>query len=239
MRIGVKSQSVEIKFKPITGTKNFSVRFPNQTLAAFRNLNPDIKADIVESLLPFYKVQRRELDEAKYAPLVTLVEAHEQFSPPSEFSREKWGKYEAATHSRQVKRKVLRLLRFASFRCLAGEVAPMLRLAVSQAIEDNDVRFFKQLGRVLEKQPVMLDPLIEPTPAEQLLIEHWICQNEEAVHLCCFTDQAIDDFLKAVGVGQSLASVRKTRQRLGLKRLPKGFPFTKRVDREKDKIILG
>ncbi len=234
---------VEIQFRPKSGVKNFQIQFPHKTLTAFRKLDPDIKADIVESLLPFYKVQRREIDEVRFAPLFGFFEARKEYAPPDDLSSgnllEKWGKYEETTHNREVKTKVLRLLRYARFQQLSGEVAPILRLAVSQAIDDNDHRFFKQLGRLLEKQPVIFDPLKEPTPAEQLLIEHWICQKEKAVHLCCFTDAAIDDLLRAVGEQPTFDSVRKTRQRLGLQRLPEKFPFIRRVKREGDTVILG
>jgi len=218
------------------------IQFPIRTLTAFRKLDPEIKRKLVESVYRCHKDQNFESDKAESAPLIEYVEARKPFLPPQDFASrnlfDSWLKMEEASHDHESKAKALRLLRYDHFRQLSGEIAPVLRLAVRHAIEDDDSAFFKKLGRLLEKRAIVFDRPKEPTPVENLLLEHWICQKEKAVHLCCFTDQAIDDFLRAVEVGQTFDSVRKTRYRLRLQRLSSTFPFIKRVKRAGDTIIL-
>ncbi len=116
---------------------------------------------------------------------------------------------------------------------------------IGEAAKCNDVRFFIQLGRALQKRrkPLEVD-WSRCDPLACFLVANWC----EAAHfwsglplLCFFTDQALADFC-SVAFGRKAGSptaeaVRQWRKRLGLRR-PQS-PKIRKVTVEKDEILFA
>ena len=97
---------------------------------------------------------------------------------------------------------------------------------IHQAVAENDIRFFKRLGRKLEKKCKRAGTdLNRCDDLACFLVDFWISSpatDPDFPPLCLFTDQAIADWCDFVLTPESdgghFDSVRKWRQRLGLKR---------------------
>lgn len=116
---------------------------------------------------------------------------------------------------------------------------------IGEAAKRNDVRFFIQLGRALQKRrkPLEVD-WSRCDPLACFLVANW-CEathfNQGKPLLCFFTDQALADFC-SVAFGRNAGiptaeTVRQWRKRLGLKR-PKSSKI-KKVTVEKDEILFA
>ena len=110
----------------------------------------------------------------------------------------------------------------------------------------NDVRFFIRLGQVLrsKKRPEEVNWNERTTFWQRFLVCNW-CEAVDFRHgmpvFCQFTDEALADFC-AMAVGQhsgnpSLETVRKTRQRLGLKQV--GSPRVRSVKLKGNELLFG
>ena len=120
-----------------------------------------------------------------------------------------------------------------------------VRRIIEEAAKRNDIKFFIQLGRVLQKRRKA--PEVDWTrcdPVACFLLVNWC----EATHfrsdlplLCLFTDQALADFC-SIALGRkdgnpSSETIRKWRRHLGLKR-PKGMRIRK-VTRTRNEILFA
>jgi len=225
---GSCNKSSTFKFQPQGSSAVFDVEIPRGIILAFCEVGVGEKADVVESLGACWKRLNEEWRAAKLKPVVIGVRATAEFNPPvpepgpdfiSEMLRQ-----EQCSNDPKVKEEVLQLVRFCQYRQLnAPWIMPLMSRAALQAIRDNDHEFFKRLGRQLEKTAITFTPPKEGTPLEKLLLEHWITQDEAGPQFCCFTDQALADFLHLVApsANPTFDSVRKTRQRLQLRQTHK------------------
>ena len=233
---------IEVQFKPKGCAKNFLVQIPAHVVSTFQNLDPGDEADIVESLAECYRRLNEEWSNAELKPIMWWGDAQWKFFPPldrfTEGFPENFIKQSEAANNPAIKKEVLRLVRYSGFGGLnPPQIAPLLRLAVLQAIREDDEAFFKALGRVLDKPRVFSVKPKDRTGIEKLLLEHWISQTKTDVQLCCFTDQAVDDFFRAIGISFTLDAVRKARQRLGLRAMRR--KLIKSVERRGNIILLG
>jgi hypothetical protein len=95
---------------------------------------------------------------------------------------------------------------------------------IHQAAEENDVRFFKGLGRKLSKKGKRLGTdLNRCDDLACFLVDFWICSPDKLPDfppLCFFTDEALADWcdfaLTPESDGGHFDAVRKCRQRLKL-----------------------
>lgn len=97
---------------------------------------------------------------------------------------------------------------------------------IHQAAVENDIRFFKSLGGKLSKKGKRAGTDLNRCDIMAcFLVDFWICKPDTHPNfppLCFFTDEALADWcayaLNTNSDNRNLASVRKWRQRLGLKR---------------------
>ena len=101
---------------------------------------------------------------------------------------------------RRVKERVLSHLRFQRYRDWNNSpIHAHFARAVSFAAMDGDALFFKRLGRLLEKRPILTERPANPSVLSSLLLEHWISQR--GLCLCWFSDKALTALLaKTEGV---------------------------------------
>lgn len=153
-------------------------------------------------------------------------------------------------HSRSA---LFDLLQFNSFRNLnTNPVAGLLRAAVIQAIHQNDHGFFIELGNHLGKPSRTIPATFKPLEMEILL--GWIAQGRSRwsagsswklppgfrFGFCCFTDDALNDFLQYVTCSApswenpSFEGVRNIRQKFKKLHLTRPRRIAvKRVHRDK------
>jgi hypothetical protein len=106
------------------------------------------------------------------------------------------------------------------FRVLnSNGVSRVLLNGVVQAINDNDIGFFKRLGRCLTAAPKLPNTDFTVNPLKRLMFWHWVADCSE-LQFCVFTDQALADFLNMIApsAGATFDGVRSTRKRLKLLR---------------------
>jgi len=115
----------------------------------------------------------------------------------------------------------------------------LLLNAVQQAIFDNDLAFFKRLGRRLSESP---KPVMIPLRGDKLrglMLYHWMDIEDTGVAFCYFTDQAVAEFLKIVARESSptLDAVRTARKR-ELKLLQTKTKLVHKVTNQGQTIVL-
>jgi hypothetical protein len=114
-----------------------------------------------------------------------------------------------------------------------AELVPLLTARCGAACRANDAKFFIRLGRVLSERGA-----VEPGKLADILVAGW-CGDPSRPGLCFFTDEALAEFCR-VALGNerlTLDVVRKTRQRLGLKKAGKAR-ITK-VEKVNGEIIVS
>lgn len=130
-------------------------------------------------------------------------------------------------------------LKFAEGRNLADS---WLQSRIKIASEYNDQRFFKRLGRALSEPTTKKAGIVFPNKLSQLLVTGWMpvrTKTGRAPGLCWFTDEALTEVCRTILGNKSLTldTVRKTRQRLGLKHA--GKPWITRVKVVNGKIVFS
>jgi len=236
---------IKVPFTPKDSPKHFLIQIPANILFDIQNLGDDEWCDIAKSVTESWKRAHEELEIAKDVPIRQFLEAQRKFSPSisdqyDDFITELLKAGECWS-DRKIKDAVLRLIKSSYYRTLnSPEVMPLIKSAVQMAVDDNDQDFFKRLGRELEKRALPYKLSKDRTPLECLLMEHWIGDPREiGLQFCCFTDQALADFLHCVAPasGPTLDAVRKTRQRLDLKQTKRKLVNT--AGQKGDCICLG
>ena len=215
---------IKVQFTPKDSPKRFLIQIPANILFDIQNLDPGEYSDICQSVTESWERAHEEWEAAADVPIRQFLEAQRKFDAsipdqPDDFITEVLKAGERSSN-REVKDAVLRLIKSSYYRTLnRPDISPLIQNAVLIAVEDNDHEFFKRFGRELEKVANPYKPPKERTPLECLLMEHWITPGEIGLHFCCFTDQALSDFLHCVAPesGPTFDAVRKTRQRLDLK----------------------
>jgi hypothetical protein len=238
-------------FRPTDERKTFEVKIPCKVFSAFKALSSGthdkIRGSWKKTLLglatkhedkekiPLYegmlKILRdnfseEELTEQKEKP-ITLAQA---LSPI-------WAR---SLYNPNAKEQALWLMQFEEFRTLVNSktVSRVLTKAVTQAVGDKDIGFFKRLGRRLSQRPKPLIKNFNLNPLKRLMLSHWVAGHSE-LQFCYFTDQALADFLTMVApnAGATFASVRQTRKRLHLQRT--NLPLVKKVAQKNGAILLS
>ena len=232
------------QFTPIDSKKTFSFQIPANIHREIQNLDPDEMDDIYKSVIKTWDRAHEEWQAAGDVPFRQFLEAQRKFnlSIPvqyDDFVAEvlKVGK---SWNDRKIKDTVLRLIKSSYYRTLnSPDVMQLIKNAVQIAVDDNDHDFFKRFGRELEKPALPYNPPKEQTPLEHLLMTHWVMHGKIVLHLCCFTDEALNDFLHFVApeACPTFDAVRKTRQRLHLKQTKR--KLVKTVVSRGESIVLG
>jgi hypothetical protein len=235
---------IKVQFTPEDSKKHFLVQIPTSIVANFKKLDGKEKHSINESLRESWKRQDDEWQAAMEVSSSLILETCRKFTPlgPGDYDEFIDAVTKAAEQQtdRSIKQDVLQIIKLTSFRRLNLPcLMPIYKSAVLMAIEDNDHGFFKHLGRALGKNPIRFKMPKERPPLERLLLGDWINNIENGPHLCCFTDQALSDFLHCVAPesGPTFDAVRKTRYRLGLKQTRR--KLIKVVKPEGKSLILG
>lgn len=129
--------------------------------------------------------------------------------------------------------KETELIRQRYFRDLTSE---SFKAAIQQAAIDNDEKFFRRLGRILNSDP---EPLPQPFPEEadrftleSSLIRFWIPGERPSAGFCQMSDPLIAEAINTLldrGRSSSLLpnTIRKNWERLGLKKV-KGKLYTRK-----------
>lgn len=226
--------------------EHFAFQIPANILVEMQNLDPGEWRCIRKSAIESWERAHKEWEAAADLPIRQFLEARRTFDPlipdqcdADDFVAELLKAGERGS-DRRIKEAVLRLAKSSYFRTLnIPGIMPLVQSAVQMAVEDNDHEFFKRFGRELEKPASPYKPPKEQTPLERLLMAHWITDGDIGLHFCCFSDQALDDFLRLVAPksAPSLDAVRKTRQRLQLKQTKR--KLVKTVEHTGDWIVLG
>jgi hypothetical protein len=235
---------IKVQFTPKDSPQHFLIQIPANILFDIQNLDPAEWSDICKSVTESWKRAHEEWEAAKDVPIRQFLEAQRKFNPSipdqsDDFIAEILKAGERSSN-REVKDDVLRIIKSKYYRTLnSPDIMPLIQNAVLMAVEDNDHEFFKRFGRELEKVANPYKPPKDRTPLECLLMEHWITPGEIGLHFCCFSDQALSDFLHCVAPesGPTFDAVRKTRQRLDLKQTNRKLVNTA-VCRG-DSIVLG
>jgi hypothetical protein len=121
----------------------------------------------------------------------------------------------------------------------------LLPYFINRAAEQNDVRFFIRLGKVLQSKhlPKGVD-WTRCDPLASFIVQNW-CEERDfrtgLPTLCLFTDQALADFC-SVAFGRkpgtpSAEAIRQWRRRLGLKQVRR--PKVRKVILKGDEILLA
>jgi hypothetical protein len=137
---------------------------------------------------------------------------------------------------RALEEKVFFMLRFEHYRNLQHpDFCKMLEMAVRA----GDQKLFIRLGRALSQKPKVQGPeRMQMDKLALLLVKFWIRGPQGQLGICRLTDEALTEFcnlfLKRKDL--TLATVRKVRQRFGLKKGPK--PWFKKVERQKNGSIV-
>jgi len=205
-------------------TNHFLVQIPANILSDIQNLEVDEFSEIAKSVIESWERAHEEWEVAKCVPIRRFLEAQRKFNPliPDQYDDfiAEILKAGERSNNREVKDAVLRLIKSSYYRTLnSSDVMPLIKNAVEMAVADNDQDFFKRLGRELEKRALPYRPPKEQTPLELLLTAHWITDGDIGLHFCCFSDQALADFLHHVApeASPTFDAVRQTRKRLKLK----------------------
>lgn len=226
--------------------KLFAFQIPANILADIQNVDNGEMNAIVESVTNCWERAHKEWEAAKNEPIRQILEADRKFNPsiPESCSSDDFVDELLKAGERQsdrgIKHTVLQLIKSSYFRTLnSPDIMPFITSAVEMAVKDNDHEFFKRLGRELERPAMPYKPPKEQTPLERLLITHWFTPGQMGLHFCCFTDEALADFLHCVAPesGPTLDAVRKTRQRLKLKQTER--KLVKTIECKGDCIVLG
>jgi hypothetical protein len=130
-------------------------------------------------------------------------------------------------------------------RCWKTVKARSMPEILARAVEQDDIAFFKRLGRALaEKKPALEVDWSEVKNVHRFLVGNW-CRPSDYAHslpaLCFFTDQALADFC-AAAFGEnpgdpSSEVVRQWRRRLGLK--PVRWPKVRQVTIRNGEIMFA
>ncbi len=243
----MKQKSVPIiegQFIPKNSTKHFLFQIPANILSDIQNLGGAGRSDIYKSVTEAWERAHEEWEDAKDVPIRQFLEAQRKFNPsiPDQCHDFIAELLKAGEHwsNREIKAAVLQLIKSSYYRTLnSPDVMPLIKSAVQMAVDDNDQNFFKRLGRELEKAALPYKPPKAQTPLECLLMAHWITDGDIGLHFCCFSDQALADFLHHIApeASPTFDAVRKTRQLLRLKQTRR--KLIKMVKQSGNSLILG
>jgi hypothetical protein len=157
-----------------------------------------------------------------------------------------FGKVTAASETNDLARMmrvaddfIFENLKFAEGRDLTD---PWLQSRIKIACSYNDQRFFKRLGRALSNPPSKQPGIGHTDKLSRLLVARWMpvtTKTGRAPGLCWFTDESLTDVCRTILGNKSLTldTVRKTRQRLGLKHA--GRPWITHVVIVDGKIVFS
>jgi hypothetical protein len=135
----------------------------------------------------------------------------------------------------EAKERVLWLLQFQGYRDWnRSPIAAAFRHAVAVAAIDGDQHFFKALGERLKEKPIPFKAPRKFSPPAELLLEHWI--GRKGICFCWFSKQALTDFLAQTHESYTPDAIRKTYERLGLRKLRR--PLVRSIQVEGKRIRL-
>jgi len=183
-------------------------------LAVWAQVTDEEKLQIWRSLRMVYTAWLAEVNAAEFKPTLEGITAEltKGIRP--------WDKlWDIARKlgDASVKEDVLELLKFSRYRhCNKSPLRDLFCRAVLFAANEGDTKFFKRLGRILEREAVPFHSPGEPTEIERALVTDWI--TDDGFCLCWCSDQAIADLLQATQYSCDFQAVRKARQRLGLRK---------------------
>ncbi len=219
-------------FRPAGKGKTFEVKIPWKAFSAFMALNLDERDKIATSWgKAWLGLATKHQDKEKIALFSRMLEILRSYYAETELTGRQ---EEPRTIARAIepilvkisfnpkaKQDALWLMQFEEFRTDMNSktVSRVIIKAATQAVEDNDIGFFKQLGRRLSQRPKPLTKNFNLNPLKHLMLSHWVADDSK-LQFCYFTDQALADFLKEVapGAGATFESVRQTRKRLRIQR---------------------
>lgn len=204
----------------------FSVSVPKTVVSTWREIPLDTLDKIHTSVLAVYRKDIAAWKSAKFAPIDEGITAELERKPRSgEPVTKSWERLA----DRRVKNRVLDLLRYGRFRRWNDSpIRSLFATAVGMAAMDGDAKFFMQLGRRLERNPISFRPPADHSPPAGLLRENWLTHN--GLCLCWFSNDALVSLLSIIDKNYSPDAVRKTQERLGLRKLRK--PLIRSVNRD-------
>jgi hypothetical protein len=203
-----------------TGEKEFRFRkyrvmVPRSLLTKWAATSVEETCKIIESVTAVWAVANAEWKQAKFKPTLEGIRAVFDLLPSR---TEPLTKTVEKLANPELKTRVLWLLKFERYRALnRPPMAKLFLQAVIMAAADGDERFFKALGERLKDKPVPFKAPSKSTALSRLLREQWIVKN--GLCLCWFSDPALTDFLKKTHGAYTPDAVRKTRERMRLRKL--------------------
>jgi hypothetical protein len=238
-------------FRPTDERKTFEVKIPCEVFSAFKALSPDqhdkIRTSWVKTRLDLATKNREKQEIALFSRMLEILRGYfaeleltDRQEEPRTIARAIEPILVKISYNPNAKQDALWLMQFEEFRTdmSAKTVSRVLAKAVTQAVGDNDIDFFKQLGRRLSERPKPLIKNFNLNPLKHLMLSHWVADDSK-LQFCYFTDQALRDFLNIVasGAGATFDSVRQTRKRLRLQRT--NPLFVKKVAQKNGAILLS
>ena len=204
-----KPQTCDLWFKPHGAEDKFPIRIPKSIVSAFQKLDEDEDCEILRSGLKVMAIHKKDIEDyikklksAEESFISEVVEAKNKFCPPPPDYYQNFFEPEKAREPsdyKGVKEAALKAIKL--FRDLnSPTLQPLYKQAILTAIGDNDLEFFKRFGRSLEhpqKHPLPAKPK-EWTPLQELLINHWVALDSNSLPFCCFTDDALKDFIHCI-----------------------------------------
>jgi len=185
-----------------------------RVISSWRKLPADELEKIIDSVCNVWRWQRVRMKRSELEPLADGVEAFLQLSPERGDSLEKMAdKLSDPT----LQSRVLNLLPFTRYRkWIDSPISELVIRAICRAAYAGDEAFFRRLGKVLTKKPIVFGKLKQPEPLANFLTENWVAKN--GVCLCWFTDSVLAQVVCVALKTVSFDDVKKTRQRLRLYR---------------------
>ena len=210
----------------------FRVMVPRSLLAKWAATSAEETCKIIESMTAVWVVANAEWKQAKFKPTLEGIRTVFECFPSKGDSLAKTVEKLA---NPELKKRVLWLLKFERYRALnRPPMAKLFLQAVMMAAANGDERFFKALGERLKDKPVPFKALSKSTALSRLLREQWIVKN--GLCLCWFSDKALTDFLKKTHRAYTPDAVRKTRERMRLRKLRR--PLVRSIATNGDRIHL-
>ena len=200
---------------------NFRVIVPRSLLTKWAATSTEEVCAIIDSVTAVYAGANRGWKRAKFEPTLEGIRTLFEFEN---------------LENAELKKRVLWLLRFERYRALNQlPLAKIFKKAVVVAAREGDQHFFKAVGERLKKKALPFKRPSKWTELAALLTEHWIVKN--GLCLCWFSDKAVTGFLKQTHKAYTPDAVRKTRERMGLRKLRP--PLVRSVHLDGNRIHLG
>ncbi len=212
--------------------RTFRVLVPQTLFKRWAAISTREKGRIIDSVRAVYAAANEEWKRAKFKPTREGIRTALELTPSIGETLTKT--VEKLTNP-ELEKRVLWLLQFARYRAWnRSPIARFFQRAVTTAAADGDQSFFKALGERLKKKPILFKPPGEPTALKRLLLENWI--TSRGICFCWFSDKALTDFLKQTHESYTPDAVRKTRERLRLRKLR--HPIVRSVEKVDNRIHL-